>query len=114
MCLSDIGNRKKEKGRKVQHRTQNINTQQYKTKMSKVYITENRYLSSKLSAWVIGEMKIQGISQSQMAKQMGISQQALSRKLNKYTFSFEDFLDFVKILKPQEIEIIRLVKGVRG
>lgn len=81
--------------------------------MSKVYISENRFLCSKLSAWVIGEMKIQKITQSQMADQMGISQQALSRKLNEYTFSFDDFLDFVKILKPHEDEIVRLVKGVR-
>ena len=82
--------------------------------MSNVYVSENRRLSTRLAAWVIGEMKIQGITQSQMAKRMGISQQALSRKLNKYTFSFEDFLDFVKILNPQDIEIVRLVKGVRG
>lgn len=77
--------------------------------MPRVYLSENERLSAQLSSWVYGEMKCRGISQKQMADEMGICQQALSRKLKSHSISFTDFLVFVKVLEPDEREIARLL-----
>lgn len=77
--------------------------------MPKVYLSENDRLSRRLSSWIYGEMKCRGISQRAMAEEMGISQQALSQKLKANSFSFTDFLDFVRVLEPDVRELNRLI-----
>ena len=77
--------------------------------MPKVYLSENERLSAQLSSWVYGEMKCRGISQSEMASEMGICQQALSRKLKSHSISFTDLLAFVRVLEPDDREIARLL-----
>ena len=77
--------------------------------MPKVYLSENQRLSSRLASWVYGEMKLQRISQSAMAKEMDISQQALSLKLKNRSFSFTDFLTIVRVLQPDSKELDHLL-----
>ena len=77
--------------------------------MPKVYLSENERLSAQLSSWVYGEMKVRGVSQKKMADEMGICQQALSRKLKSHSISFTDLLTFVRVLEPDDREIARLL-----
>lgn len=77
--------------------------------MPRVYLSENDRLTARLSSWIYGEMKTQGISQRVMAQEMQISQQALSKKLKTRSFSFTDFLAVVRVLKPDEKELSRLL-----
>jgi transcriptional regulator with XRE-family HTH domain len=77
--------------------------------MPRVYLSEKDRLSARLSSWVYGEMKVKKIPQRELADAMGVSQQALSRKLKSRSFSFADFLAIVKVLEPDEKELNRLV-----
>lgn len=79
--------------------------------MPKVYITKEQRLSARLAEWVYGQMKMQRITQKEIAKRLGISQQAVYNKLNRRSFEFEDFICFVDIFHPEDDELRRLVKG---
>ena len=77
--------------------------------MPRVYLSENQRLSARLSSWVYGELKIREMPQSKLAKEMDISQQALSQKLKSRSFSFTDFLTIVKVLQPDSRELNHLL-----
>ena len=79
--------------------------------MPKVYITKDEKLNAKLAAWVYGEMKVQHVTQEMIAKERGVSRQAISKKLRTHSFDFDDFTTFVGIFKPDDAEIARLVRG---
>ena len=77
--------------------------------MPRVYLSENERLCDRLASWAYGEMKCRGISQKEMAAEMGITQQALSIKFKTQSFSFVDLLAFVRVLEPDDRELARLV-----
>lgn len=77
--------------------------------MPRVYLSEKDRLSARLSSWVYGELKVKGIPQRKLADAMGVSQQALSRKLKSRSFSFADFLAIVKVLEPDDKDLSRLL-----
>ena len=77
--------------------------------MPKVYLSEREQMCSRLSKWVYGEMKVRKLSQVALADRMGISHQALSRKLRKASFDYADFLFFVKEFEPDNTELLRLI-----
>ena len=79
--------------------------------MPKVYLSEKDRLCARLAKWVYGEMKLRGMTQAQLAEKMLISQQALSEKLKRASFSYEDFVLFVKEFEPTANELAALVKG---
>lgn len=54
----------------------------------------------RLASWVQGEKKLQNLTDSDLAKEHGISQQAMSRKLRLATFDYKDFVFFVQKFKP--------------
>jgi len=77
--------------------------------MPRVYLTKQEQLNHRLSAWVYGELKARNMTQADLAKEMRISQQALSMKLKVQRFTFDDLCVFVDVFKPSESEIERLV-----
>lgn len=77
--------------------------------MPRVYLSENDRLCAKLSSWIYGEMKCQGISQKKLAEELEITQQALSKKLRSHSFSFTDFLTIIRVLEPDEKDLARLL-----
>ena len=77
--------------------------------MPKVYLSEEERLCEKLSRWIYGELKVQKLSQKQLADEMNISQQMLSYKLKNRSFTFEDFIKAVKTLKPDVEEVMILI-----
>lgn len=79
--------------------------------MAKVYITKDEQRNARLAAWVYGEMRVRGIPQRVLAHKRGVSQQAMSLKLKKHHFDFEDFAMFVEMFDPSDEEIRRLVRG---
>ena len=58
--------------------------------MPMIYLTLEDQLDSRLSSFVYGELKAQKIPQETLAKSMGISQSALSQKLRKKRFTFDE------------------------
>lgn len=83
--------------------------------MPKVYLSEQERLNTRLAAWVYGQIKIQGISQTKIAKERGVSKQAISQKLRTKSFDFEDLCCFVRLFEPETDELRQLLgmKGVR-
>lgn len=77
--------------------------------MPRVYLSENERLSERLSAWVYGQMKVKKIPQRIMAEEMEISQPALAQKLKNRSFTYSDFLTFVRVLEPDTKDLDRLL-----
>jgi len=77
--------------------------------MPKTYITREQRQQDKMTAWVYGQMKINHISQAQLAKKMGITQQGLSKKIRNRNFTYSDILVFVDTFKPDQKEIAMLL-----
>lgn len=81
--------------------------------MPKVYLSEKDRLCQKLGSWVYGQMRINRISQAKVADELGVTQQAFSKKLKKCRFTYEDFLTFVKIFNPTQNDLLWLVSYER-
>ena len=79
--------------------------------MPKVYITKEQRLSARLAEWVYGQMKMQRITQKEIANRRGMSQQAIYNKLQRRSFDFEDFICFVDLFHPDDDQLRKLVKG---
>jgi len=77
--------------------------------MPKVYLTEKDRLCQRLAKWVYGEMKSRRLTQQAVANQMGITHQALSQKLRNASFSYEDFVFFVKTFQPTDNELRQII-----
>ena len=77
--------------------------------MPRVFLNEQEKLNSRLASWVYGEMKVQGITQRDLARERGISQPAISKKLMSKSFDFDDFTCFVRVFKPDTAEVMRLI-----
>ena len=70
--------------------------------MPKVYLTENDRAKARLAEWVYGQIGLNKTTITALAGKMGISHQALSRKLREQSFSFTDYAFFVKEFQPSE------------
>lgn len=79
--------------------------------MPRVYLTDTDRLYARLTAWVYGQMKIRKLSQRSLAEKRGISHQALSKKLSRGRFDFEDFAFFVKEFHPSDKELREIIEG---
>lgn len=77
--------------------------------MPKVYLTEKDRLCARLAKWVYGEMRVRRISQTNLAKKMNITQQALSKKLREARFDYTDFVFFVKEFQPDNRELKEII-----
>lgn len=79
--------------------------------MPKVYLTDTEQKCARFAAWVYGQMKIRNMSQRSLAEKLGISHQALSKKLSKRSFDFSDYLFFVNEFQPTDKEL-REISGL--
>lgn len=60
--------------------------------MPKVFLNDLDRSNHRLAVWIRG----QGVSASKLAKEHGISQPAMSRKIRLESFGFKDFVFFAK------------------
>lgn len=77
--------------------------------MPKVYLSENERLNARIAAWVYGQLKLNNMSQRDLAAECGISQPAVSKKLKTHSFDVTDFACYVRIFKPDNEEVMRLL-----
>ena len=81
--------------------------------MPRVFLSQEERICDRFTSWVYGQMKLRRISQSQLAGELHITQQALSYKLKNRQFSFSDFVTIVRVLEPEQAELAWLVgRGV--
>lgn len=67
--------------------------------MPRVAINKPAYLANDLYAYLIGQMKVRGITQQSLGEQLGLSQQVISGKLKKKQLSTEELIRVLDILE---------------
>lgn len=79
--------------------------------MPKTYITKQEKLNRNLSAWIYGQMKVNRVTQQQIADAIGIKQPSLNYKLKNGNFTFQDLTSVFAILEPDGETLLRLMGG---
>lgn len=77
--------------------------------MPKTYLTREMRLRENFAVWVYGQMKVNHLSQRDVASALGLTQQGLCLKFKRQSFSFDDFVFFVKLFQPDEETLKKLV-----
>lgn len=86
--------------------------------MPRVAIKKRDYMIRDLTGWIIGKMHEKGMSQEELAAELGIGQAALSSRLNpkryksgktKDPFSYGDLLTLFKLFEVPDEEKQRLI-----
>ena len=76
--------------------------------MPKVFLTNEMRLREELAIWICGQLKVNRVSQTNIAKELGITQQGLSKKINRRTFTYDDMLFFFAKFQPDQETVMRL------
>ena len=78
--------------------------------MPRVRLNRKKYMVHDLSEFIAGRMRTLGFTQAQMGKEINISQQAFSNRLEKGLFSYGELLTLFKKMNATDEEILRLMK----
>ena len=76
--------------------------------MPKVFLTREMRLREELAVWICGQLKVNRVSQTNVAKELGITQQGLSKKIKRRTFTYDDMLFFFAKFQPDNETVMRL------
>ena len=82
--------------------------------MPKVYLTKQDKLNNELVTLIYGSMKVQHISQKQMADKLFISQPAFGKKLKRKQFTFSDLVVIFDELGFTDEQILSVMRERRG
>ena len=61
--------------------------------------------------WVARKIRRAGYSQDKIGKKLGISQQALSLKITRNNFSYDDLKEIFSVVEASDTEIIKVMRG---
>lgn len=78
--------------------------------MPKAYITAEARQRARFSAWLYGCMRTCHVTQAELSKTLGVSQPALSKKIKKQQFTFNELVAIFKTFKPDAKEVARLLE----
>lgn len=78
--------------------------------MPRVAIKKKEYKLSDFSKWLIGEMRERKLSQADIGKLLGISQPAVSQRLESGNFTYDQLLTLFSKLEAPDKDILRLMK----
>lgn len=78
--------------------------------MPRVYITKQQKLNNRLVTLIYGTMKVKGFTQTQMADELGISQQAFGKKLKNSQFTFADLTTVFRVLDMPDEDILSVMR----
>lgn len=67
--------------------------------MPRVAVKKYEYQASDLYAYIIGQMKVRGISQEALGESLGVTQQVVSSKLRKKQLSTIELIEVLDILE---------------
>lgn len=79
--------------------------------MPRAYLNERQKSCHRLADWVQGEKRLLKLTDTDLAKEHGISQSAMSRKLREESFSFEDYVFFAQRFQPDN-DTLRYIIGL--
>lgn len=77
--------------------------------MPKIFLNRQEEACVRLSEWVLGQMSSKKVSQSDMAADLGITQQGVSWKVKNNSLTFRDFIYFLEKFDPDEKTIRYLI-----
>lgn len=80
--------------------------------MPRVRIKKKDYAINDFRKWLIGEMAVQNIRQKDLAEWLGMSQQAVSIKIQKSDFSLKELIILFDRLQTDKEQIGNLLKVV--
>lgn len=80
--------------------------------MPRVAIKKKDYMIADLPGWIVGKMHKKKLRQTDVAKEIGITQPAMSQRLGQDldSFTYGDLLTLFKVLEATDEEILRLMK----
>lgn len=81
--------------------------------MPRVSINQNKYIEADAVAFIRGKTREQGLTDTDIAREIGITQSSYSNRVRSKKMKF-DFMDLFKIIKRLELtdeEIVRLMRG---
>ena len=78
--------------------------------MPKAYITLQQQKNNELAALIYGSMKVNGITQSGLARALGISQPGVSDKLRRKSFSYEDLVTIFDVCGLTDEQIVSVMR----
>ena len=81
--------------------------------MPKVTLDKTKKTESLIRAYVLGTMRANDISQSDMASELGITQQAFSRKIKNGSLTVADLLRIFERLQPDDSTLLKLMRGMK-
>ena len=80
--------------------------------MPRVFLNDLDRASHRLAAWAQGEKDIRDLSDADLGKEHGITQEAMSRKFRLKSFSFKDFVFLVQTFGPDD-ETLHYILGIK-
>ena len=78
--------------------------------MPRAYITTQEKLNNKLVSLIYGTMKVKKVTQTKMADELGISQQAFGKKLKNSQFTFADLTTVFRVLDMPDEDILSVMR----
>ena len=78
--------------------------------MPRVYITKQEQMNNRLVSLIYGTMKVKGVTQTQMASKLMISQQAFGKKLKRCQFTFADLTTIFEALDMPDEDILSVMR----
>lgn len=81
--------------------------------MPRVSLNKDKYLLDDLCGYIRQQLKTQRIRQQELAQELGITQPALSIKLDKGTFYWREILVIFRVLETPSEKRLQLLGGIR-
>lgn len=78
--------------------------------MPRVRIKKKEYMVNDLVKWINRRRADLNLRQSDLAELLGISQPALSNRLEKGLFNYTDMIQILNVLNATDEEILKLMK----
>lgn len=78
--------------------------------MPRVSIKKKEYMVNDLTKWINRRRADLNLRQRDLAELLGISQPALSNRLEKGLFDYTDMIKILKVLNATDEEILKLMK----
>lgn len=77
--------------------------------MPRIHQKKKEYKEKDFAVWVLGEMKLKGISQDEMAAEMNVSQPTFSRKAKSGEFTYKEIIILFQKFETPEEKITQLM-----
>lgn len=78
--------------------------------MPRVRIKKKEYMVNDLTKWINRRREDLNLRQRDLAELLGISQPALSNRLEKGLFNYTDMIQILNVLNATDEEILKLMK----